>query len=262
MKVAAILCLFLLTLVSAPVWGRSVKTKDATELNRSETKDSREKEESNGEISDAQKDAEANKCTCEIPEDDNQRKSKCEEKCDCSKQDTKKCRIDTKSCNCEPGSKKKNIQCQKEKDGLKGVDTNTNATKKCNCQCSERSRTGKAAFAQMSDDPSVLAVAPLSPQTNIGQGMRKGRGSKKCCCCDCCHDCCCHCCEPCCCCCHCCEPCCCCCCHECCCPCCCHCCHCCPCCCHCCCKKSKPSDQMPQAINPLIAGAHAKPQHH
>lgn len=28
MKVAAILCLFLLTLVSAPVWGRSVKSKD------------------------------------------------------------------------------------------------------------------------------------------------------------------------------------------------------------------------------------------
>ncbi|CAH3034928.1 unnamed protein product [Porites lobata] len=152
MKVAAILCLFLLTLVSAPVWGRSVKTKDATELNRSETKDSREKEESNGEISDAQKDAEANKCTCEIPEDDNQQKSRCEEKCDCSKQDTKKCRIDTKSCNCEPGSKKKNIQCQKEKDGLKGVDTNTNATKKCNCQCSERE-------CAKEEDPRSAAVA-------------------------------------------------------------------------------------------------------
>lgn len=32
MKVAAILCLFLLTLVSAPVWGRSVKTKDGKKI--------------------------------------------------------------------------------------------------------------------------------------------------------------------------------------------------------------------------------------
>lgn len=141
----------------------------------------------------------------------------------------------------------------------------SNATKKCTCRCDQRSDTQQAAFAQMSDDPGVLAVAPLSPQADGGHGMRKGRGSKKCCCCgdcchccDCCHDCCCC---PCCCCCHCCEPCCCCC-HECCCPCCCHCCHCCPCCCHCCCKKSKNAPQSPQAINPLIAGAHARPEHH
>ena len=32
MKVAAILCLFLFTLVSAPVWGRSVKTKDGKKI--------------------------------------------------------------------------------------------------------------------------------------------------------------------------------------------------------------------------------------
>lgn len=189
-----------------------------------------------------------------------------EEDCDCSKQDMKKCQDDKKSCDCESTSKteKTSEQCQcKNAQDTEKRGSHRNVTKRCDCNCNSRSKAGHAAVSQVADNPGILAVAPMMPQADGSQMQvgRKGKGSKKCCCCDCCHDCCCHCCEPCCCC-HCCEPCCCCCCHECCCPCCCHCCHCCPCCCHCCCKKSKASAQAPSVVNPLIAGAHAKPQHH
>ena len=181
----------------------------------------------------------------------------------------KKCQSDEKkNCDCPSASKTeksvKSEQCQcKNADDTERNHSQRNSTKRCDCNCSPRAKSGRSSVSQETDNPGILAVAPIMQQADGSQpqGGRRGKGSKKCCCCDCCHDCCCHCCEPCCCCCHCCEPCCCCC-HECCCPCCCHCCHCCPCCCHCCCKKSEASAQVPNAVNPPIAGGHEKPQHH
>lgn len=181
----------------------------------------------------------------------------------------KKCQNDEKksydcpsACKTEKSVKSEQCQCRNADDTEKSV-SHKNGTKRCNCNCSPRSKSGQAAVSQVTDDPGILAVAPIMQQADGTQpfGGKRGKGSKKCCCCDCCHDCCCHCCEPCCCCCHCCEPCCCCC-HECCCPCCCHCCHCCPCCCHCCCKKSQASAKAPSAVSPIVAGGHVKPQHH
>lgn len=220
-------------------------------------------------ILDERKEADANKCTCEIPAKEEQN---IDGKCDCSQGDAKKCLRDEGKCNCDSSSatikncRPRDCKCKNQKDAESGS-IQTNITKRCNCKCNSRSNTGHSTVAaQVSDNPGILAVAPIMAQADGSQAVRKGKGSKKCCCCDCCHDCCCHdccchCCEPCCCCCHCCEPCCCCC-HECCCPCCCHCCHCCPCCCHCCCKKSNASERTPAVVNPQIAAAHSKPQHH
>ena len=131
-----------------------------------------------------------------MPPEESQKNSKCLQNCDCKKE-FKKCQDDKTKCDCNQrnemikkcksaDAKSRNVKDKKNEENEEGK-----VTKKCNCQCQQHSNTRQAAFAEVSDDPGVLAVAPLSPQSAGQSGMRRGRGSKKCCCCDCCHDCCC-----------------------------------------------------------------------